>query len=119
MPLLRRAIKVLIDREVSPQLGLLKSTMLQLDSTFSERTYGASSFRDFAEKLASAGVVTLKEAGRNILVELKDEHHPAAAQPAPSATEERPQQPSPTSAVDPDSMPGGSPSWATRCTTAT
>jgi TRAP-type mannitol/chloroaromatic compound transport system permease large subunit len=51
----RRALKVLVDREVSPQLGLLKSTLLQLDSTFSERTYGAGSFRDFAEKLATAG----------------------------------------------------------------
>src|SRR5689334_10894567 len=54
VPLVRRALKLLSDREVSPQLGLLKSTLLQLDSTFSERTYGASSFRDFAQKLASA-----------------------------------------------------------------
>jgi hypothetical protein len=46
--------------------------MLQLDSTFSERTYGVNSFRDFAEKLASAGSVTLKESGRNVLVELKE-----------------------------------------------
>jgi len=37
VPLVRRALKVLADREVSPQLGLLKSTLLQLDSTFSER----------------------------------------------------------------------------------
>src|SRR5262249_7570620 len=37
LPLVRRALKVLSDREVSPQLGLLKSTLLQLDSTFSER----------------------------------------------------------------------------------
>jgi uncharacterized LabA/DUF88 family protein len=93
IPLLRRAIKVLIDREVSPQLGLLKSTMLQLDSTFSERTYGASTFRDFAEKLAAAGVVMLKESGRNILVEMKDEHRPAAQSAAASAPqEERAQQ---------------------------
>ena len=40
LPLVRRALKVLTDREVTPQLGLLKSTLLQLDSTFSERTYG-------------------------------------------------------------------------------
>src|SRR5262249_22261941 len=40
LPLVRRALKILADREVSPQLGLLKSTLLQLDSTFSERTYG-------------------------------------------------------------------------------
>jgi uncharacterized LabA/DUF88 family protein len=72
VPLLRRAMKVLSDREVSPQLGLLKSTMLQLDSTFSERTFGVSSFRDFAEKLAGAGFVTLKESGRNVLVEMKE-----------------------------------------------
>ena len=72
MPLVRRALKVLSDREVSPQLGLLKSTLLQLDSTFSERTYGVNSFRDFAQKLASAGYVTLKESGRNVLVELRE-----------------------------------------------
>ncbi len=72
VPLVRRALKVLADREVSPQLGLLKSTLLQLDSTFSERTYGAGSFRDFAQKLASAGHVTLREAGRNVLVELSE-----------------------------------------------
>src|SRR5688572_18026438 len=43
LPIVRRALKVLSDREVTPQLGLLKSTLLQLDSTFSERDYGASS----------------------------------------------------------------------------
>ena len=72
VPLVRRALKVLADREVSPQLGLLKSTLLQLDSTFSERTYGAGSFRDFAQKLASAGHVVLRESGRNVLVELAE-----------------------------------------------
>jgi hypothetical protein len=55
---------------VSPQTGLLKSTLLQLDSTFSERTYGASSFLDFTEKLAHAGLVHLKQAGRSVMVEL-------------------------------------------------
>ena len=70
--LVRRALKVLIDREVSPQLGLLKSTLLQLDSTFSERDYGASSFHDFAEKLAEAGFVRLNQQGRSVLMELKD-----------------------------------------------
>jgi hypothetical protein len=81
VPLVRRALKVLSDREVTPQLGLLKSTLLQLDSTFSERTYGAGSFRDFAEKLAAAGIVTLKEAGRNVLVELRENGHHAATAP--------------------------------------
>lgn len=69
-PLVRRALKILADREVSPQTGLLKSTLLQLDSTFSERNYGASSFLDFAEKLAQAGLVQLKHAGRSVMVEL-------------------------------------------------
>ena len=70
--LVTRALQLLIDREVTPQLGLLKSTLLQLDSTFSERDYGASSFRDFAEKLAEAGLVTLRSAGRSLLVELRE-----------------------------------------------
>src|SRR5437899_559224 len=72
VPLVRRALKILADREVSPQTGLLKSTLLQLDSTFSERNYGASSFLDFTEKLAQAGVVTLKHAGRSVMVELNE-----------------------------------------------
>ena len=70
VPLVKRALKVLADREVTPQLGLLKSTLLQLDSSFSERDYGASSFRDFADKLAAHGLVTLKHQGRSTLVEL-------------------------------------------------
>jgi uncharacterized LabA/DUF88 family protein len=69
-PIVRRALKILADREVSPQTGLLKSTLLQLDSTFSERNYGASSFLDFAEKLAQSGLVSLKHAGRSVMVEL-------------------------------------------------
>ena len=71
-PIVRRALKILADREVSPQTGLLKSTLLQLDSTFSERNYGASSFLDFVEKLAQAGLVQLKHAGRSVMVELNE-----------------------------------------------
>ncbi|HEY3884417.1 MAG TPA: OST-HTH/LOTUS domain-containing protein, partial [Vicinamibacterales bacterium] len=66
--------------------------MLQLDSTFSERSYGAGSFRDFAEKMAGAGYVTLRESGRNVLVELKeggDARSEASAVPVP---EERPEE---------------------------
>src|ERR1700733_6526529 len=73
VPLVRRALKVLADREVSPQLGLLKSTLLQLDSTFTERDYSASTFRDFIEKMAAAGYVKLKQVDRSLLVELKDQ----------------------------------------------
>ena len=85
VPLVRRALKVLSDREVSPQLGLLKSTLLQLDSTFSERTYGVSSFRDFAQKLATAGHVRLREHGRNVLVELADGDGRLRVEDAPQA----------------------------------
>src|SRR5687767_6751116 len=76
LPLVKRALKVLSDREVTPQLGLLKSTLLQLDSTFSEREYGVSSFRDFMEKVAQAGAVTLKHAGRSMLVEQVEDGQP-------------------------------------------
>ena len=62
LPLVKRALKVLADREVTPQLGLLKSTLLQLDSTFSERDYGTGTFRDFIEKVAERGP-GLAEAG--------------------------------------------------------
>ena len=69
IPLVKRALKVLADREVSPQLGLLKSTLLQLDSTFSERDYGVSTFRDFIEKIAKTGIITLRHSGRSMLVD--------------------------------------------------
>jgi uncharacterized LabA/DUF88 family protein len=72
VPVVRRALKILADREVTPQTGLLKSTLLQLDSTFSERNYGASSFLDFVEKLAKIGYVHLKTSGRSVMVELNE-----------------------------------------------
>jgi uncharacterized protein (TIGR00288 family) len=78
-PLVKRALKVLAEREVSPQTGLLKSTLLQLDSTFSERNYGSSSFLDFAEKLSQAGLVTLKTSGRSVMVELNPDFGEADA----------------------------------------
>jgi uncharacterized LabA/DUF88 family protein len=89
VPLVRRALKVLADREVTPQLGLLKSTLLQLDSSFSERDYGVSTFRDFAEKLAEKGIVLLKHTGRSTLVELS-EAGAAMADPVVPATADAP-----------------------------
>jgi uncharacterized LabA/DUF88 family protein len=85
VPLVRRALKVLADREVTPQLGLLKSTLLQLDSSFSERDYGVSSFRDFAEKLAEKGIVLLKHTGRSTLVELSEAGAAMAEAAVPTA----------------------------------
>ncbi len=93
VPLVRRALKVLADREVTPQLGLLKSTLLQLDSTFSERTYGAGSFRDFAQKLAAAGHVVLRESGRNVLVELSENGHGTQEEAPPRAASSAPEAP--------------------------
>jgi uncharacterized LabA/DUF88 family protein len=80
LPLIGRALKILSDREVSPQLGLLKSTLLQLDSTFSERDFGVSSFRDFIQKLANAGHVHLKQVDRSLLVELKETQEESKAE---------------------------------------
>ncbi|MBF8276497.1 MAG: hypothetical protein HW390_1570, partial [Candidatus Brocadiaceae bacterium] len=87
VPLVRRALKVLADREVTPQLGLLKSTLLQLDSSFSERDYGVSTFRDFAEKLVERGVLLLKHAGRSTFVELSEAGAPMADAAPEPATE--------------------------------
>jgi uncharacterized LabA/DUF88 family protein len=85
IPLVKRALKVLTDREVSPQLGLLKSTLLQLDSTFSERDYGVSTFRDFIEKVAKTGLVTLRHSGRSMMVEAVETQDGAEPVEAPAA----------------------------------
>ena len=58
-------------RAVQPQLGLLKSTMLQLDSAFSERAYGAGSFSDFVEKLKKADYVNVSGTGGRYIIERK------------------------------------------------
>jgi uncharacterized protein (TIGR00288 family) len=93
LPQVRRALKVLSDREVSPQLGLLKSTLLQLDPTFSERDFGTGTFLEFIQKMANAGFVQLKQVDRSWLVELKEpefeeQEHQISAPPPPP---ERPQ----------------------------
>jgi uncharacterized protein (TIGR00288 family) len=104
--IVRRALKILADREVSPQTGLLKSTLLQLDSTFSERNYGASSFLDFVEKLAQAGLVSLKHAGRSVMVELNEGFTDDETQ-APSQPQAQAQVPS--SSTPPSAPPPPSP----------
>jgi len=69
MPNIQRALQILAEREVAPQLGLLKSTLLQLDATFSERDYGAGSFLEFIQKLRKAGLVEMRRTDRGYLVE--------------------------------------------------
>src|SRR5215475_11980194 len=83
MPLVERALQVLERRAVQPQLGLLKSTMLQLDPAFNERAYGASSFSDFVEKLKRADLVQVSGTGGRYIIERKGSsqpEHPALKQ---------------------------------------
>jgi uncharacterized protein (TIGR00288 family) len=110
VPIVRRALKILADREVSPQTGLLKSTLLQLDSTFSERTYGASSFLDFAEKLAKAGLVQLKQSGRSVMVELNEGYREDAD--APPASDGKAAAAAPPAAAPPAAAPSAAPEQA-------
>ena len=79
MPLLERALQVLERRGVQPQLGLLKSTMLQLDPAFNERAYGAGSFSDFVEKLKRADLVAVSGSGGRYVIERKGSAQPERA----------------------------------------
>lgn len=71
LPLVERALQVLERRAVQPQLGLLKSTMLQLDPAFSERAYGSGSFSEFVDKLKRADFVNVTGTGGRTLIERK------------------------------------------------
>src|SRR5947209_7479087 len=83
MPLVERALQVLERRAVQPQLGLLKSTMLQLDSAFTEKAYGANSFSDFVEKLKKADFVNVSGQGGRYIIERKTSSQPDRPQPKP------------------------------------
>ncbi|MGD0920131.1 MAG: NYN domain-containing protein [Terriglobia bacterium] len=72
LPNVERALKILAEREVAPQVGLLKSTLLQLDPTFSERDFGAGSFLEFMQKMERARLVHLRKTERGFLVEPAD-----------------------------------------------
>jgi len=87
LPLIDRALKALERREVKAQLGLLKSTMLQLDSAFTERDYGTSAFSDFIQKLAGARLVRLYRQGGNFVVDRMEGSEQGAAAP-PALTRE-------------------------------
>lgn len=83
MPLVERALQVLERRAVQPQLGLLKSTMLQLDSAFTEKAYGANSFSDFVEKLKKADYVNVSGQGGRYIIERKGAAQPERPTPKP------------------------------------
>ena len=87
MPLVERALQVLERREVTPQLGLLKSTMLQLDATFSEKAFGAGTFTDFVEKLKDAGFVDVSGAEGRYVIERKGASSAQPEEPAHKAEE--------------------------------
>jgi uncharacterized LabA/DUF88 family protein len=91
MPNIQRALEILAEREVAPQLGLLKSTLLQLDATFSERDFGAGSFLEFIQKLRKAGLVEMRRTDRGYLVEVLD---------GEGAREPTPEPPAETAAVE-------------------
>jgi uncharacterized protein (TIGR00288 family) len=76
MPLVERALQALERREVTPQLGLLKSTMLQLDPTFTEKAYGCGSFTEFVEKLKNAEYVNITGGEGRYVIERKTEAKP-------------------------------------------
>jgi uncharacterized protein (TIGR00288 family) len=83
MPLVERALQVLERRAVQPQLGLLKSTMLQLDPAFSERAYGAGSFSDFVERLKKAEFINVSGSGGRYIIERRGGHGPDKPAPKP------------------------------------
>ncbi len=82
-PLVERALQVLERRAVQPQLGLLKSTMLQLDAAFSERAYGAGSFSDFVDRLKKAEFINVTGSGGRYVIERRGGHMPERAAPKP------------------------------------
>ena len=74
IPLVKRALKVLADREVSPQLGLLKSTLLQLDSTFSERNLRLVHLPGFRREGSRRRAPSRSVSpGRNMMVDLPED----------------------------------------------
>jgi len=83
MPLVERALQVLERRGVQPQLGLLKSTMLQLDPAFTEKAYGANSFSEFVEKLKKGDYVNVSGQGGRYVIERKASAQPERPTPKP------------------------------------
>jgi uncharacterized LabA/DUF88 family protein len=85
LPNIQRALKILAEREVAPQLGLLKSTLLQLDPTFTERDYGAGSFLEFIRKLEKDNLVQARKTDRGYLVEVVEAE--GSKEPTPETVE--------------------------------
>ena len=69
LALLDRALSALDIRGVQAQLGLIKSTMLQLDPAFAERDYGVTSFSGLMEKLEEQGHISVNTVDSHLVVE--------------------------------------------------
>ncbi|MBI1358207.1 MAG: NYN domain-containing protein [Acidobacteria bacterium] len=69
LSLLDRALSALEIRGVQAQLGLIKSTMLQLDPAFAERDYGVTSFSGLMEKLEEQQHIVVKTVDSHLVVE--------------------------------------------------
>ena len=89
MSLLERALTALDVRGVQPQLGLIKSTMLQLDPAFAERDYGVSSFSGLMEKLEEKDFIVVKTVDNHLIVEHAQAAEAEAAAPEEPASPER------------------------------
>jgi len=87
LPLVERSLQTLERRGVQAQLGLLKSTMMQLDPTFHERGFGASSFSDFIDRLKKAELIEVQGTGGKLTIERKGG---ANARPLPEPEEALP-----------------------------
>jgi hypothetical protein len=87
LPLVDRSLQTLERRGVQAQLGLLKSTMMQLDPTFHERGFGASSFSDFIDKLKKAELIEVEGTGGKLTIQRKGG---ANAKPLPEPEEALP-----------------------------
>ena len=89
LALLDRALSALEVRGARPQLGLLKSTMQQLDPAFSERDYGVVSFSNLIEKLEAKGQVRLVTVEDHLVVERVTQESDTTEddQPAPKSAD--------------------------------
>jgi uncharacterized protein (TIGR00288 family) len=83
LPLVERALEVLERRAVQPQLGLLKSTMLQLSPSFNEKAFGARSFSEFVDLLKKGDYVHVSGSGGRYVIERKRSHAPDKIQLKP------------------------------------
>ena len=89
--LLGRAISTLEERDMEIRSSAVKQMMLQLNPVFSERTFGCYQFKQFLDRAARAGMVTLLERDGNgeHSVELRDRtQFTTVVQPESSTREE-------------------------------